>query len=626
MHKKLLFIILIVSFFVSNILNANNTTKINTIYDISKTYKISNQITKNDLKYLEKLLETQKIKTDIKSYIEGILGYAYFYGVGVKQDFKIAKMYIEQQSKNYRGGYRPSWFFLEAQLYEHGLGGVKINKQKALKLYNKIGSNEELYPLSKYLSGMMFLQKDINSAKYYFQKAFLQSKDNVQRYRYLYEYILILLLQMEEAEDIKEIVHILYNTALVSDHYKEHRAMKLFELVFNHSNTATPSQNFFKNASDITLFQDKNSFGFQTIHKITYPISLVEKKVITYNSPINDFATLGLKKPIKDNYKAINNLEQYSKTIKNLEKKAIKNFKKIFSNQKSQEILAVNLMMGNINTINYYKDNKLHAEQILYYFSGQVFQVDKYFEGTMMDQFITDTTNYKINKLTDDINNDLDINYQDKSKKTMLMYAVSNNNYEAVKLLLENGADITLMDQNGKTALQYINSKYHTDKNTFKSVQKIYKLFRKYEKLFNKKYKYKYEYEEMLCKYEVESFGNKIYQKYCLNAVHKQKRLSSKVWYSLLGGDIDGAIQYKNSYHNPYTYMNLAIGYLIKKDYIKAKENYQLAVNYSHKYKDLEANIKNYFIIDFKIFSDLYPLDQKEFESIMENFKAKDTI
>ena len=59
-------------------------------------------------------------------------------------------------------------------------------------------------------------------------------------------------------------------------------------------------------------------------------------------------------------------------------------------------------------------------------------------------------------QLTDpDIRVNIRINDADENGDTALMYAVQNNNIELVRLLLENGADVNIENEQAETALHY---------------------------------------------------------------------------------------------------------------------------------------------------------------------------
>ena len=49
----------------------------------------------------------------------------------------------------------------------------------------------------------------------------------------------------------------------------------------------------------------------------------------------------------------------------------------------------------------------------------------------------------------------IDVNHQDEKLTTALMYAAIHDNVEIIQILLANGADRTLTDNHGKTALDY---------------------------------------------------------------------------------------------------------------------------------------------------------------------------
>ena len=48
-----------------------------------------------------------------------------------------------------------------------------------------------------------------------------------------------------------------------------------------------------------------------------------------------------------------------------------------------------------------------------------------------------------------------DVNMKDNDGKTALMYAVGREDYNTVKLLLDNGADVNMQNKYGRTALMY---------------------------------------------------------------------------------------------------------------------------------------------------------------------------
>ena len=49
-----------------------------------------------------------------------------------------------------------------------------------------------------------------------------------------------------------------------------------------------------------------------------------------------------------------------------------------------------------------------------------------------------------------------DVNMKDNDGNTALMYAVGREDYNTVKLLLDNGADVNMENNDGKTALMYV--------------------------------------------------------------------------------------------------------------------------------------------------------------------------
>jgi ankyrin repeat protein len=59
------------------------------------------------------------------------------------------------------------------------------------------------------------------------------------------------------------------------------------------------------------------------------------------------------------------------------------------------------------------------------------------------------------------ISNDCNLDLQDKSKMSALHYAVYNLDYELVRLLVTCGIDVTLQDNCGHTATQYLLNKFN---------------------------------------------------------------------------------------------------------------------------------------------------------------------
>ena len=53
------------------------------------------------------------------------------------------------------------------------------------------------------------------------------------------------------------------------------------------------------------------------------------------------------------------------------------------------------------------------------------------------------------------LDNGADVNMQNKYGRTALMYAVDRGDYNTVNLLLDNGADVNMKDNDGNTALDY---------------------------------------------------------------------------------------------------------------------------------------------------------------------------
>ncbi len=84
----------------------------------------------------------------------------------------------------------------------------------------------------------------------------------------------------------------------------------------------------------------------------------------------------------------------------------------------------------------------------------------------MMDEDVDDETALKI--FQELIAKGADVNVPNEDKETLLMMACSDENFEAVKILLEAGANPNLKDEKGKTALD------KTDSNEIKQLLKQY--------------------------------------------------------------------------------------------------------------------------------------------------------
>lgn len=68
-------------------------------------------------------------------------------------------------------------------------------------------------------------------------------------------------------------------------------------------------------------------------------------------------------------------------------------------------------------------------------------------------EFLTAVENDQIPLVKELLNRGVNINYQDQSGNTALLYAINNNNQEMVKILLTHGANPNLEDQRGVTPL-----------------------------------------------------------------------------------------------------------------------------------------------------------------------------
>ncbi len=69
--------------------------------------------------------------------------------------------------------------------------------------------------------------------------------------------------------------------------------------------------------------------------------------------------------------------------------------------------------------------------------------------------FFEASLNGDLEKVTEILNQDMDVNLADKDNRTALMFASFNGNHEIVNLLLNKGANINLMDVNNRTALMF---------------------------------------------------------------------------------------------------------------------------------------------------------------------------
>lgn len=80
-----------------------------------------------------------------------------------------------------------------------------------------------------------------------------------------------------------------------------------------------------------------------------------------------------------------------------------------------------------------------------------------------MDKIFTIIHNESIEELLKLLQTGININIQDKEKKTLLIHAVINNKLEMVRLLISKGIDLNIQDSLGYTALHYAVQNYNID-------------------------------------------------------------------------------------------------------------------------------------------------------------------
>ncbi len=64
-------------------------------------------------------------------------------------------------------------------------------------------------------------------------------------------------------------------------------------------------------------------------------------------------------------------------------------------------------------------------------------------------------SHHELEKVKNELKENLDLNYRDKDGSTYLHVAVINYDYEITKLLVELGAEINCIDNSGNTPLEY---------------------------------------------------------------------------------------------------------------------------------------------------------------------------
>jgi len=136
---------------------------------------------------------------------------------------------------------------------------------------------------------------------------------------------------------------------------------------------------------------------------------------------------------------------------------------------------------------------------------------------------------------------------------------------EVVKILLDAGANPDIVNHAGYSPLGYVQDikSYELLKNTGNNISK----------------------SRAKCTVLVGLLGKKEYQLECLKVAKHEKTVNSTSWFQFLGGDIENllktdfdlSVKGKRAYI--YAYGNVAHGYVLKNELVKAKKNYEEFLN-----------------------------------------------